>query len=46
MGIKKINEIANKFLLKGSKFLQGMLFRQPGFTYSAFKRFTKIKEVI
>ena len=46
MGIKNINEIANNFLLKGSKFLQGMLFRQPGFTYSAFKRLTKIKEII
>ena len=42
----KINEIVNKFLLAGDKFMSEMHFRQPGFTYSACGSFTKNKERI
>ena len=31
-----MNEIINKFLLAGDKFMPEMHLRQPGFTYSAF----------
>ena len=40
----KMNEIVNKFLLVGDKFMPEMHLKQPGFTYSAFDPFTKIIE--
>ena len=42
----KMNEIANKFLLAGDKFMPEMHLRQPGFTCSACGPFTKNKERI
>ena len=39
-----MNEIVNKFLLAGDKFMPVMHLRQPGFTYSACGLFTKNKE--
>ena len=36
-----MNEIVNKFLLAGDKFMPEMHLRQPGFTYSACGPFTK-----
>ena len=36
-----INELVNKFLLAGDKFMPEMHLRQPGFTYSACGPFTK-----
>ena len=39
-----MNEIFNKFLLAGDKFIPEMHLKQPGFTYSACGPFTKIKE--
>ena len=39
-----MNEIVNKFLLAGDKFMPEMHLRQPGFTYSACGPFTKNKE--
>ena len=41
-----MKEIVNKFLLAGNKFMPEMHFKQPGFTYSACKQFTKNKERI
>ena len=41
-----INEIVNKFLLVGDKFMPEMHLRQPGFTYSVCGSFTKNKERI
>ena len=41
-----MNEIVNKFLLTGNKFMPEMHLRQPGFTYSACGPFTKNKERI
>ena len=41
-----MNEIINKFLLSGGKFMPEMHLRQPGFTYSACDPFTKNKERI
>ena len=41
-----MNEIINKFLLAGDKFMPEMHLRQPGFTYSACGPFTKNKEMI
>ena len=41
-----MNEIINKFLLVGDKFMPEMHLRQPGFTYSACGPFTKNKERI
>ena len=41
-----MNEIANKFLLAGDKFMPEMHLRQPGFTYSACGLFTKNKDRI
>ena len=41
-----MNEIVNKFLLAGDKFVPKMNLRQPGYTYSAFGSFTKNKERI
>ena len=42
----KMNEIVNKFLLAGDKFMPEMHLRQPRFTYSARGSFTKNKERI
>ena len=42
----KMNEIFNKFLLAGEKFMPEIHLRQPGFTYSACGPFTKNKERI
>ena len=36
-----MNEIVNKFLLAGDKFMPEMHLKQPGFTYSACSHFTK-----
>ena len=41
-----MNEIVNKFLLAGDKFVPEMHLKQPGFTYSACGPFTKNKERI
>ena len=41
-----MNEIVNKILLVGDKFMPEMHLKQPGFTYSAFVPFTKNKERI
>ena len=41
-----MNEIVNKFLLAGNKFMSEINLRQPGFTYSACGPFTKNKERI
>ena len=42
----KMNEIVNKFLLAGDKFMPEMHLRQPQFVYSACGPFTKNKERI
>ena len=39
-----MNEIDNKFLLAGDKFMPEMHLKQPGFTYSSCGTFTKNKE--
>ena len=39
-----MNEIINKFLLVGGKFMPETHLKQPGFTYSACGPFTKNKE--
>ena len=39
-----MNEIVNKFLLAGDKFVPEMYLKQPGFRYSACGIFTKNKE--
>ena len=41
-----MNQIANNFLLAGDKFMPEMHLMQPGFTYSACRRFTKNKQRI
>ena len=41
-----MNEIVNKFLLAGNKFLPEFHLKQPGFAYSACAPFTKNKERI
>ena len=41
-----MNEIVNKFLLAGDRFMLEMHLRQPGFTYSARGPFPKNKERI
>ena len=41
-----MNEIVNKFLLVGDKFLPELHLKQLGFTYSASGPFTKNKERI
>ena len=41
-----MNDIINKFLLVGDKFMSEMHLRQPGFTYSACGPFTKNEERI
>ena len=40
-----MNEIVNKFLLAGDKFMPEMHLRQPGFTCSACGPFAKNKEI-
>ena len=40
-----MNEIVNKFLLAGNKFMPEMHLRQPGFTYSACGPFTKKERI-
>ena len=42
----KMNEIVNKFLLARDKFMPEMHLKQPGFTYSDCRPFTKNKERI
>ena len=42
----KMDKIVNKFLLAGDKFMPEMHLKQPGFTYSACRHFTKNKERI
>ena len=41
-----MNEIVDKFLLAGDKFMPEMNLKQPGFTYSACGLFTKNKDRI
>ena len=41
-----MNEIVNKFLPVGDKFMAEMHLKQPAFTYSACDQFTKNKEGI
>ena len=41
-----MNEIVNKILLAGNKFIPEMNLKQPGFTYSACGPFAKTKERI
>ena len=41
-----MNEIVNKFLLEGDKFMPEMHLKEPGFTYSTCGPFTKNKERI
>ena len=41
-----MNEIVNRFLLAGDKFMLGMHLKQPGFTYSACGPFSKNKQRI
>ena len=41
-----MKEIVNKFLLAGDKFMPEMHLKQPEFTYSACRPFTKNKEGI
>ena len=41
-----MNEIVNKFLLVSDRFMPEMYLRQPGFTCSAYRPFTKNKERI
>ena len=41
-----MNEIVNKFLLAGDKFMPEMHLKQPGFTQSVCGSFTKHKERI
>ena len=42
----KMNEIVNKFLWTGDKFMTEMHLKQPRFTYTACGPFTKNKERI
>ena len=39
-----MNEIVNKFLLAGDKFMPEMHLKQPGFTYSALDHLLKTKK--
>ena len=41
-----MNEIVNKFLLAGDKFIPEMHLRKPSFTYNASGPFTRNKERI
>ena len=40
----KLNQIVNKLLLAGDKFMPEMHLGQPGFTYSACGSFTRINK--
>ena len=40
-----MNDILNKFLLAGDKFMPEMHLKQPGFTYSACRPFNKNKRI-
>ena len=40
----KMNDIINSFLLAGDKFMPEMHLREPQFTYSACRPFTKTKK--
>ena len=42
----KVNEIVNRILLAGDKFMPEMHLKQSGFTYNACDPFTKNKERI
>ena len=42
----KMNDIINKLLVVGDTFMPEMHLREPGFTYSAFRPFTKNKNRI
>ena len=44
--VHKMNEIVNKFLLAGDKFMPELHLKQPGFIYSLCGPFTKNKERI
>ena len=44
--VYKMNEIVNKFLLAGDKFMPELHLKQPGFIYSLCVSFTKSKERI
>ena len=39
-----MNEMVNKFLVAGDKFMPEMQLEQPGFTYSACGPFTRNKQ--
>ena len=41
-----MNNIINKFLLTGDKFMPEFHLKQPGFTYSTCRPFTKYRERI
>ena len=41
-----MDEIANKFLLAGDKFMSKMRLRKPGSLFSAYGAFTKTKQRI
>ena len=41
---QKTNEIVNKFLLAGDKFIPEMHLKQPGFTYSAVDHLLNTKK--
>ena len=41
-----MNEVVQKFLLPGDKYMPEMYLKQPGLTYSPFSPFTKNKETI
>ena len=41
-----MNEMVNKLLLAGDKFMPEMNLKQPEFTYTAYRPFTKSKEWI
>ena len=45
-GYIKVNEIVNKVLLAGDKFMPEMYSKQPEFTYSAYGSLTKNKKRI
>ena len=44
--VYQMNEIVNKYLLAGDKFMPELHLKQPGFTYSACGPFTRNKERI
>ena len=45
-GLFKMNKIINKFLLTGDKFMQELHLKQSGFTFSACRSFSKLREII